>query len=137
MMCSFSYENTASDLLSTLAVASSRTKILLCLSTALARQKSCLWPTLKLVPPSSTCPSRPPTAASTTVFSWTCNVYTSMACTTRISIRSHRCSLHHLCFTVSQVYIYIYILMLNTVRSCLTKFNARTCGCCAKNMSTQ
>ena len=43
---------------STLAVASSKTKILLFLSKVLARQNNCLCPTLKLLPPSLTVSSR-------------------------------------------------------------------------------
>lgn len=59
-------------LMSTLAVASSRTRILLLLSRALARHTSWRWPTLKLAPPSVTCACSPPSSSSTTAFSCTC-----------------------------------------------------------------
>ena len=60
------------DLLSTLAVASSRTRILFLLSRARARHTSCFCPTLKFAPPSVTTPSRPPSSSSTADFSCTC-----------------------------------------------------------------
>jgi hypothetical protein len=43
---------------STLAVASSKTNILLLLRIALARHSNCLWPKLKLLPPSDTTKSK-------------------------------------------------------------------------------
>ena len=56
---------------SVFAVASSRTKILLSLRMALARQISCFWPTLKLDPLSITVESRPPSSSLTACSSWT------------------------------------------------------------------
>ena len=57
--------------MSTLAVASSSISIGLFLSKALARQKSCLWPTLKLLPPSVMIDSKLSSNPSTTDFNWT------------------------------------------------------------------
>ena len=56
---------------STFAVASSIISILLLRSIALARQMSCLWPTLKLIPPSDTSESIPWGKSSIACFSWT------------------------------------------------------------------
>ena len=50
---------------STAAVASSRTKILVFLRMARARQTSCLWPTERFEPPSSTSWSRLPLSLCT------------------------------------------------------------------------
>ena len=58
--------------ISTLAVASSNIRILLFWRRALAKQNNCLWPTLKLLPPSLTVLSNPPSRYFTTFFSWTC-----------------------------------------------------------------
>ena len=56
---------------STLAVASSTTRILLCLRIARAKQTSCRWPTLKFEPASASCVCRPLGSSSTASFSWT------------------------------------------------------------------
>ena len=61
----------SSYLWSTLAVASSMTRILLRLRIALARHNNCRCPTLKLRPPSETSASNWPCNASMTLFSWT------------------------------------------------------------------
>ena len=63
----------SSHMVSTLAVASSRTRILLLRRRALARHTNWRWPTLKLDPCSITSALRPPSICSTTSFSWTCN----------------------------------------------------------------
>ena len=73
----FSYKTVNSDMLtyirSTFAVASSITGILFLLNSALARHINCLWPTLKLEPPSDTSASNynPLSKLTTTSFSWT------------------------------------------------------------------
>ena len=58
---------------STLAVASSSTRMWFLFKRALPRQNSCLWPTLKLAPPSLTAASSFPSRPSTTPLSWTYN----------------------------------------------------------------
>ena len=72
----FSYHKTVnSDMLtyirSTFAVASSITRILFLLNSALARHINCRWPTLKLQPPSDTSASNPLSKLTTTSFSCT------------------------------------------------------------------
>ena len=56
---------------STFAVASSITRILFPLNSALARHINCRWPTLKLEPPSDTSASNPLSILDMTCFSWT------------------------------------------------------------------
>ena len=57
--------------LSTLAVASSMTRILFLFKSALAKHMSCLCPTLKLEPPSVRVESKPPGMTATTSFNCT------------------------------------------------------------------
>ena len=57
--------------MSTLAVASSMTKILFFRRRARAKHINCLWPTLKLEPPSDTTTSSWPAMSCTAVLSWT------------------------------------------------------------------
>ena len=74
----FSYHKTVNSdnmltyIRSTFAVASSITRILFLLNSALARHINCRWPTLKLQPPSDTSASNPLSKLTTTSFSWTC-----------------------------------------------------------------
>ena len=55
------------------AVASSRIRILVLRSNALARHINCRWPTEKLAPPSVTSWSRPPSRCWTCAFKWACS----------------------------------------------------------------
>lgn len=72
IFCPFCHRETKksswNDFLLTAAVASSKTKILVFLSRARARQTNCLWPIDKLSPPSAISWFKPPNKASTTGF---------------------------------------------------------------------
>ena len=64
-------DNVLTYIRSTFAVASSITRILFLLNSALARHINCLWPTLKLEPPSDTSASNPLSKFVTASFNWT------------------------------------------------------------------
>ena len=67
----FNSDNVLTYIMSTFAVASSITRILFLLNSALARHINCLWPTLKLEPPSDTSASNPLSKFATLSFSCT------------------------------------------------------------------
>ena len=64
-------DNVLTYIRSTFAVASSITRILFLLNSALARHINCLWPTLKLEPPSDTSASNLLFKFAITSFNWT------------------------------------------------------------------
>ena len=64
-------DNTLTHIRSTFAVASSITRILFLLNSALARHINCRWPTLKLEPPSDTSASNPLSKFAITSFNCT------------------------------------------------------------------
>ena len=68
---SVNYDDVLAYIRSTFAVASSTTRILFLLSSALARHINCRWPTLKLEPPSDTSASNPLSTFLITSVSWT------------------------------------------------------------------